>query len=154
MPSISIIYTGRSISTSNIGLDSSVSSLWDKENANVANIMNSSVVKIFSYSLALIWFIACNLINSPILPCCWTGIFYLYEPLYSLIAHRFKKGFYNKANIASLLSNKNTNVTNINICLFSSNYKNKKEKTTNEYFRLSPFVGMRRLERPTPTSRT
>ena len=38
--------------------------------------------------------------------------------------------------------------------LFSSNYSDKKEKTTNENARLSPCVGMRRLERPTPTSRT
>ena len=38
--------------------------------------------------------------------------------------------------------------------LFSSNYKNKKEKATTENARLSPCVGMRRLERPTPTSRT
>ena len=38
--------------------------------------------------------------------------------------------------------------------LFSSNYKNEKEKATTENARLSPFVGMRRLERPTPTSRT
>ena len=30
----------------------------------------------------------------------------------------------------------------------------KKKKTTNDFHRLSPFVGMRRLERPTPTSRT
>ena len=38
--------------------------------------------------------------------------------------------------------------------LFSSNYKNEKQKATTENARLSPFVGMRRLERPTPTSRT
>ena len=38
--------------------------------------------------------------------------------------------------------------------LFSSNYKNGKEKATTENARLSPCVGMRRLERPTPTSRT
>ena len=38
--------------------------------------------------------------------------------------------------------------------LFSSTYKNEKEKATTENARLSPFVGMRRLERPTPTSRT
>ena len=42
--------------------------------------------------------------------------------------------------------------------LFSSNYKNEKEKATTENARLSRFllqgVGMRRLERPTPTSRT
>ena len=38
--------------------------------------------------------------------------------------------------------------------LFSSNYKNEKEKATTENARLSPCVGMRRLERPTPTSRT
>ena len=42
--------------------------------------------------------------------------------------------------------------------LFSSNYKNEKEKATNDFHRLSRFllqgVGMRRLERPTPTSRT
>ena len=37
---------------------------------------------------------------------------------------------------------------------FSSAYGNKKEKTTNDFHRLSPCVGMRRLERPTPTSRT
>ena len=30
----------------------------------------------------------------------------------------------------------------------------KKEKTTNDFARLSFSVGMRRLERPTPTSRT
>ena len=38
--------------------------------------------------------------------------------------------------------------------LFSSNYKKEKQKATTENARLSPFVGMRRLERPTPTSRT
>ena len=38
--------------------------------------------------------------------------------------------------------------------LFSSNYKNEKQKATTENARLSPCVGMRRLERPTPTSRT
>ena len=38
--------------------------------------------------------------------------------------------------------------------LFSSTYSDKKEKTTNDFHRLSPCVGMRRLERPTPTSRT
>ena len=38
--------------------------------------------------------------------------------------------------------------------LFSSTYSDRKEKATTENARLSPFVGMRRLERPTPTSRT
>ena len=38
--------------------------------------------------------------------------------------------------------------------LFSSNYKNEKQKATDDFSHLSPFVGMRRLERPTPTSRT
>ena len=38
--------------------------------------------------------------------------------------------------------------------LFSSTYSDKKEKATNDFHRLSPCVGMRRLERPTPTSRT
>ena len=38
--------------------------------------------------------------------------------------------------------------------LFLITYSDKKEKTTNDFHRLSPFVGMRRLERPTPTSRT
>ena len=38
--------------------------------------------------------------------------------------------------------------------LFSSSCKNIKEKATSEFLRLSPKVGMRRLERPTPTSRT
>ena len=38
--------------------------------------------------------------------------------------------------------------------LFSSNCKEGKEKATSELLRLSPKVGMRRLERPTPTSRT
>ena len=38
--------------------------------------------------------------------------------------------------------------------LFSSTYSDKKEKATTENARLSPCVGMRRLERPTPTSRT
>ena len=38
--------------------------------------------------------------------------------------------------------------------LFSSSCKNGKEKATSEFLRLSPNVGMRRLERPTPTSRT
>ncbi len=38
--------------------------------------------------------------------------------------------------------------------LFSSNYKNEKEKATTENAQLSHCVGMRRLERPTPTSRT
>ena len=39
-------------------------------------------------------------------------------------------------------------------CSFSSNCKEGKEKVTTELLRLSPLVGMRRLERPTPTSRT
>ena len=38
--------------------------------------------------------------------------------------------------------------------LFSSTYSDKKEKATTENARLSPYVGKRRLERPTPTSRT
>ena len=38
--------------------------------------------------------------------------------------------------------------------LFSITYSDRKEKATNENARLSPCVGMRRLERPTPTSRT
>ena len=38
--------------------------------------------------------------------------------------------------------------------LFSSSCKENKEKATTELLRLSPSVGMRRLERPTPTSRT
>ena len=40
------------------------------------------------------------------------------------------------------------------VCCFSGIYSGKKEKTTNDFHRLSPSVGMRRLERPTPTSRT
>ena len=42
----------------------------------------------------------------------------------------------------------------IGLRLFSSNCKVGKEKATSEFLRLSPKVGMRRLERPTPTSRT
>ena len=38
--------------------------------------------------------------------------------------------------------------------LFSSTCKDGKEKATTDINRLSPLVGMRRLERPTPTSRT
>ena len=38
--------------------------------------------------------------------------------------------------------------------LFSGSCKSGKEKATTEILRLSPSVGMRRLERPTPTSRT
>ena len=42
--------------------------------------------------------------------------------------------------------------------LFSSTYSDKKGNATNDFHRLSHFllqgVGMRRLERPTPTSRT
>ena len=38
--------------------------------------------------------------------------------------------------------------------LFSVSCENGKEKATSEFLRLSPKVGMRRLERPTPTSRT
>ena len=38
--------------------------------------------------------------------------------------------------------------------LFSSSCKDGIEKATNEEIRLSLLVGMRRLERPTPTSRT
>ena len=37
---------------------------------------------------------------------------------------------------------------------FTESYVVDKEKATTELFRLSPCVGMRRLERPTPTSRT
>ena len=37
---------------------------------------------------------------------------------------------------------------------FTENCDLMKTKATTEYLRLSPFVGMRRLERPTPTSRT
>ena len=40
------------------------------------------------------------------------------------------------------------------VCCFSGIYGGKKEKATNDFHRLSPCVGMRRLERPTPTSRT
>ena len=36
----------------------------------------------------------------------------------------------------------------------SVSYEDKKEKATSEIIRLSPSVGKRRLERPTPTSRT
>ena len=38
--------------------------------------------------------------------------------------------------------------------LFSGSCRNGQEKATTEVLRLSPCVGMRRLERPTPTSRT
>ncbi|MBR6179587.1 MAG: recombinase family protein [Prevotella sp.] len=38
--------------------------------------------------------------------------------------------------------------------LFSASCEIGKEKATSEFLRLSPNVGMRRLERPTPTSRT
>ena len=38
--------------------------------------------------------------------------------------------------------------------LYSSTYSDRKENATTENARLSRFVGMRRLERPTPTSRT
>ena len=51
-------------------------------------------------------------------------------------------------------ANKNENEVFKIMRLFSSNYKNEKEKATTENARLSPCVGMRRLERPTPTSRT
>ena len=37
---------------------------------------------------------------------------------------------------------------------FTEIYKDEKEKATTDFARLSPSVGMRRLERPTPTSRT
>ena len=37
---------------------------------------------------------------------------------------------------------------------FTTSYMIDKEKATTEFLRLSPEVGMRRLERPTPTSRT
>ena len=37
---------------------------------------------------------------------------------------------------------------------FTTIYIADKEKATTELLRLSPCVGMRRLERPTPTSRT
>ena len=37
---------------------------------------------------------------------------------------------------------------------FTETYKDEKEKATTDFARLSPSVGMRRLERPTPTSRT
>ena len=37
---------------------------------------------------------------------------------------------------------------------FTESYKDEKEKATTDFTRLSPSVGMRRLERPTPTSRT
>ena len=37
---------------------------------------------------------------------------------------------------------------------FTTSYMTDKEKATTEFLRLSPVVGMRRLERPTPTSRT
>ena len=36
----------------------------------------------------------------------------------------------------------------------SASYEDDKTKATTEIIRLSPCVGMRRLERPTPTSRT
>ena len=36
----------------------------------------------------------------------------------------------------------------------SANYKEDKTKATSNFHCLSPYVGMRRLERPTPTSRT
>ena len=37
---------------------------------------------------------------------------------------------------------------------FTASYVMDKERATTEFLRLSPEVGMRRLERPTPTSRT
>ena len=37
---------------------------------------------------------------------------------------------------------------------FTATYEGEKEKATTDFARLSPSVGMRRLERPTPTSRT
>ena len=37
---------------------------------------------------------------------------------------------------------------------FTEAYRGGKEKATTDFARLSPSVGMRRLERPTPTSRT
>ena len=37
---------------------------------------------------------------------------------------------------------------------FTASYITDKEKATSELLHLSPLVGMRRLERPTPTSRT
>ena len=37
---------------------------------------------------------------------------------------------------------------------FSMSYDGEKTKATTEIIRLSPLVGKRRLERPTPTSRT
>ena len=50
--------------------------------------------------------------------------------------------------------NKNENEVFKIMRLFSSNYKKEKQKATDDFSHLSPFVGMRRLERPTPTSRT
>ena len=37
---------------------------------------------------------------------------------------------------------------------FTASCEGGKEKATTDFARLSPSVGMRRLERPTPTSRT
>ena len=37
---------------------------------------------------------------------------------------------------------------------FQAITKKEKQKATDDFSHLSPFVGMRRLERPTPTSRT
>ena len=37
---------------------------------------------------------------------------------------------------------------------FTAVCEGEKEKATTDFARLSPSVGMRRLERPTPTSRT
>ena len=55
-------------------------------------------------------------------------------------------------------ANKNENEVFKIMRLFSSTYSDKKGNATNDSHRLSRFlsqgVGMRRLERPTPTSRT
>ena len=42
----------------------------------------------------------------------------------------------------------------ITLIRISANYKEDKTKATSNFHCLSPSVGMRRLERPTPTSRT
>ncbi len=42
----------------------------------------------------------------------------------------------------------------VTLIRFTEAYRGGKEKATTDFARLSPSVGMRRLERPTPTSRT
>ncbi len=42
----------------------------------------------------------------------------------------------------------------VTLTRFTAVCEGEKEKATTDFARLSPSVGMRRLERPTPTSRT